>query len=147
MQRLLLILLILVPSVGVTAISAQKEMTDLQRHVFDVESAFARTMADRNHDSFVSFLSEEAVFFGEASILRGKEAVAEGWRPFFEGPQAPFSWEPEHVEVLPSGGLAHSSGPVYDAQGNRVGTFNSIWRLDPDGRWRIVFDKGCSCRE
>jgi hypothetical protein len=21
--------------------------------------------------------------------------------------------------------------------------FQSVWRLDPDGRWRVVFDKGC----
>jgi hypothetical protein len=23
-----------------------------------------------------------------------------------------------------------------------VATFNSIWRLEPSGQWRIVFDKG-----
>jgi ketosteroid isomerase-like protein len=27
--------------------------------------------------------------------------------------------------------------------GLRVGTFNSVWRLEADGKWRIVFDKGC----
>jgi len=37
---------------------------------------------------------------------------------------------------------AFSSGPVFDAQGTEVGRFNSIWRLDPDGVWRIVFDRG-----
>jgi hypothetical protein len=56
---------------------------------------------------------------------------------------APFSWSPEVVDVLESGTLAHSSGPVRDAGGRRIGTFNSIWRREPDGRWRVVFDKGC----
>jgi enterochelin esterase family protein len=26
-----------------------------------------------------------------------------------------------------------------------VGTFNSIWRREKDGRWKIVFDNGCDC--
>jgi ketosteroid isomerase-like protein len=56
---------------------------------------------------------------------------------------APFSWEPEHVEVLASGTLALSSGPVFGRDGTRIGTFNSVWRLEADGRWRVVFDKGC----
>ena len=45
--------------------------------------------------------------------------------------------------MLDSGTLAISSGPVMDPQGKVVGTFNSIWRRDADGRWRVVFDKGC----
>ena len=63
---------------------------------------------------------------------------------FHDEAEAPFSWEPEVVEVLPSGTLAHSSGPVKDPQGTVVATFNSVWRLEADGRWRVVFDKGCS---
>jgi ketosteroid isomerase-like protein len=26
-----------------------------------------------------------------------------------------------------------------------MGTFNSIWRREADGRWLVVFDKGFSC--
>ncbi|MFH1567972.1 MAG: hypothetical protein ABIL09_08210 [Gemmatimonadota bacterium] len=28
-------------------------------------------------------------------------------------------------------------------QGRPIRTFDSVWRLEPDGRWRIVFDRGC----
>ena len=116
---------------------------DLQEQVRSAERAFAQTMADRDLEAFAAFVSEEAVFFGGSEPLRGREAVVEGWRSYFDGPAAPFSWEPETVEVLESGGLAHSSGPVRDPPGNTVGTFNSIWRLEADGKWRVVFDKGC----
>ena len=114
----------------------------LQAQVKERERAFAQTMADRDHAAFVSFLADETVFFGKNS-LRGKKAVADGWKAFYEGPKAPFSWEPDAVEVLDSGGLALSSGPVHDPDGKRVGTFNSVWRREADGQWRIVFDKGC----
>jgi hypothetical protein len=58
-------------------------------------------------------------------------------------PAAPFSWEPEQVEVLPSGTLAPSTGPVRDPAGKLTGTFTSIWRREGPGRWRILFDMGC----
>ena len=106
------------------------------------EVAFAKTMADRDHGAFATFVSEEALFLA-ATVLRGREAVAEGWKPFFEGATAPFSWEPERVEVIDSGTLAVSSGPVRNPEGERVGTFNSTWRLEEDGEWRVVLDIGC----
>lgn len=122
---------------------AQDRLADLQRQVTEAERAFAKTMADRDHAAFASFLSDEAVFFSEKAVLRGKKQVADGWKRFYEGPSAPFSWVPERVEVLDSGTLALSSGPVYDPQGTRVGTFNSIWRREADGKWKVIFDKGC----
>ena len=100
-------------------------------------------MADRDHTAFASFLSDEAVFMGDALTLRVKQAVAAAWKRFYDSPQPPFSWEPDRVEVLDSGTLAMSSGPVRDPQGRRVGTFNSVWRREPGGAWRIIFDKGC----
>jgi ketosteroid isomerase-like protein len=116
---------------------------ELASEVRAAEMAFAATMAERDLEAFLSYVAEEAVFFGGRSAMRGIEEVEAGWSPYFEGAAAPFSWEPESVEVLDSGTLAHSSGPVRDPGGQSIGTFNSIWRLEADGRWRVVFDKGC----
>jgi ketosteroid isomerase-like protein len=111
------------------------------QQVTATEQAFAKSMADRNFQAFASFLSPEAVFFSGSQVHRGGDAVAEAWQPYFVGPKAPFSWRPDHVEVLASGKLALSTGPVYEGP-NVVGRFNSIWRLESPGTWRIVFDKG-----
>ena len=122
---------------------APADITRLADEVRARERAFARTMADRDHAAFVTFLADEAVFVGQKQAFRGKAAVAEGWKRLFEGPQAPFSWEPERVEVVESGELALSSGPVRDPSGKRTGTFNSVWRREADGAWKIVLDNGC----
>jgi uncharacterized protein (TIGR02246 family) len=114
----------------------------LEQQVMNAERAFARTMADRDHAAFAAFVSEEAVFFTGGKVLRGRQQVADGWKPYFEGAEPQFSWEPGQVEVLDSGRLALSSGPVYDPAGKRIATFNSIWRKETDGEWRVVFDKG-----
>jgi ketosteroid isomerase-like protein len=107
------------------------------------EEAFARTMADRDHAAFVSFLAEEAVFFGRSGELRGRDAVAAAWKPLYEGDDAPFSWQPEVATVLDSGTLGLTSGPVFAPDGHRIGTFMSVWRREADGSWKIVFDRGC----
>jgi ketosteroid isomerase-like protein len=117
---------------------------ELARQVRAAEVGFARTMATRDRSAFASFVADEAVFFNARGALRGKAAVVQTWARFFDGNQAPFSWEPDTVEVLDSGMLALTSGPVRDPDGKQIGTFNSIWRRENDGRWRVVFDKGCS---
>jgi len=99
-------------------------------------------MATRDHKAFSSFLSQEAVFFSGDKPLRGAQQVADGWKRYYEGPDAPFSWEPEEVEVLDSGTVALSSGPVRDPKGALIATFTSVWRLEDGGKWRIIFDKG-----
>ncbi|MBS0568229.1 MAG: nuclear transport factor 2 family protein [Proteobacteria bacterium] len=113
-----------------------------RREVEAAERAFAKTMADRNHAAFAAFLAEDAIFFGGKQPQRGKAEVAAGWKRYFEKPAAPFSWEPAQVEVLDSGQLALSTGPVRSPDGKIIATFNSIWQRQPSGAWRIVFDKG-----
>ena len=125
-----------------TAVAQDSGLLSLRQQVEETERAFAASMADRDFEAFNSYLSQEAVFFSGETALRGKQLVADAWKPYFDGPDAPFSWEPRQVEVLESGNLALSSGPVWNPDGVMVATFNSIWRLEPDGRWRIIFDKG-----
>ena len=108
-----------------------------------IETAFAATMADRDLEAFSAFLDEETIFYAGPKELRGKQAVIDAWSPFFDGDQPPFSWHPEVVSILDSGALGLTSGPVLDPEGNKVGSFNSIWRKNADGRWKIIFDRGC----
>lgn len=118
------------------------DLGSLRDQVMDTERAFAKSMADRDHAAFATFLADEAIFFSGDSSVRGKAAVAAQWKPFFEGKEPPFSWEPDQVQVLDTGDLALSTGPVRDPAGKVVGRFNSIWRREAPGQWRIVFDKG-----
>ncbi len=134
---------------GACATAPRGNLDEAKAQVFATERAFARTMADRDYAAFTSFLSDDAVFFSGPEPRRGKQAVADWWKRFYDKPQAPFSWEPEKVEVLDSGNLALSSGPVRDPDGKLIATFTSIWRLEAPGTWRIVFDKGnevCDCK-
>jgi ketosteroid isomerase-like protein len=129
------------------SVGAAAEPLTAQQQVFAVERAFAKSMADRDLQAFSALLSEEAIFFGSAAPHRGKDRVVAAWKEFFVGPKPPFSWEPDQVEVLESGTLALSSGPVRDPEGRLIARFNSIWRLEAPDTWRIIFDKGSPLSE
>ena len=63
---------------------------DLVRQVAEAERAFAKTMADRDHAAFATFVSEEAVFFtGPVRNPSGKQVAtfSSTWRL-----EAPGTW-------------------------------------------------------
>jgi len=95
----------------VAAAALAQTNAELKDQVRQTEIAFAKSMADRNATAFASFLDAETIFMSGGRVTRGATQVAERWKAFFDGPQAPFSWAPETVEVLDSGTLAMSSGP------------------------------------
>ena len=105
------------------------------------EIAFARTMADRRLDRFAEFVAEDAVFRG-ATLRLGRTEVVEKWKPYFDGPKAPFSWAPDSVTVSADGRLAISSGPVRDPDDHVLTRYITIWRLEADGHWRVIVDGG-----
>lgn len=135
--------MLLLPRAGA---AQSEELAGAEESLRATEIAFAQTMADRDHAAFASFLAEETIFFGGEGALRGKETVAAAWKGFFEGPEPPFSWAPEVAVVLASGGLGLTSGPVRNPGGDVIATFNSVWRREADGSWKIVFDRGCAAR-
>jgi ketosteroid isomerase-like protein len=147
-RRLLLLSFALAPASGCASVASPGDSARLEQQVFAAESAFAKTMADRDHAAFSSFISEEAVFISGGKPVRGKAAITADWKKFYASPPAPFSWKPDLVEVLLSGTLAYSTGPVANPDGKIFARFNSIWRLEAPGVWRVVFDSGsdvCNC--
>lgn len=125
-----------------TAITSPLSGLTVQQQIFETEKAFAATMRDRDFAAFGNFIDKEAVFFTGQKPLRGKTEVLAWWARYFNDPRAPFSWEPDQVEVVESKTLALSTGPVCGPDGVPIARFNSIWRLVEPRVWKVVFDKG-----
>lgn len=121
---------------------AAESLADLAEQVRATEIAFAKTLADRDLRKFTAMIAADVIWLGDKP-LRGPAAVVESWKSYFDGPNPPFSWAPELVEVQDGGKLALSTGPVMNPAGKRVGTYTSIWRREATGEWKIIFDRGC----
>ncbi|MGL4576565.1 MAG: YybH family protein [Burkholderiaceae bacterium] len=148
MRALLVMLAGVLCLTGCATPGAAPDPQVLQKQVADAETAFAKSMADRDLKAFAFHIAEDAVFLNGGKPLRGKAAIVEFWKRFYTAPNAPFSWKPELVQVLPTGTLAHSSGPVHAPDGKLIAHFYSTWRLESPGVWKVVLDNGydaCNC--
>lgn len=144
MKKLLLALLLGAASAHC---AAADDLATLAEQVRATEVAFAKTLADRDVKAFRGMIAPDVIWLADQP-LRGPDQVLTRWQKFFDAPQPPFSWSPELVEVQEGGKLALSTGPVLNPAGKRVATFTSIWRREPTGEWRIIFDSGsphCDC--
>ena len=136
-------------TVGFGGIAAADVQDDVRCH----EISFSLAAEHRDIEAFSAFLDPDARFVGN-SVLNGVEQITTAWSVFFEEDGPSIKWRPQFVEVLEDGTLALTRGPYHmvsiDDDGNPVdtwGTFNSVWRLQEDGRWSIVFDAGSPSSE
>ena len=136
-----------------TVVSLLTSCTALADTADDVrcrEIGFSRAAETQDGEKFVSFIDRDARFVSN-TVLRGPEEIAAAWTVFFDPDGPTIRWRPKYIEVLEDGSLALSRGPyrVITRDENGVaseqwGTFNSVWRLNADGVWRVVFDAGSS---
>lgn len=110
---------------------------------------FNDAVAKRDLDSFTDLLEPNAVFLG-GGRAEGRSEVLARWAPLFAADRsATLSWAPERVEIAASGDLGYTIGtftlesslPEGGMQRAR-GTYVTIWRRAPDGKWRAAVDAG-----
>jgi ketosteroid isomerase-like protein len=111
------------------------------------EDTFSIAMLGRDRSAFAGLLADNALLLVCRRVLRGKAAIMRGLRPYFDGRHDCVCSEASRIEVLDGAGLAFASGALLDVpDGCPVGAFESIWRRDPDGAWRIAFAQGSDVR-
>jgi ketosteroid isomerase-like protein len=112
----------------------------------DTEREFARTAKVKGwRDAFLDFFADDAIAFAP-QVMPAKDRLR-------KQPSTPFSefellWEPRTGDVAASGDLGWLTGPSTSInhkaadQKPRHGCYLSIWRRQPDGRWRVFIDVG-----
>lgn len=116
--------------------------------LFDLESRFAQDVAARGGAAFAEWFADSGVTLGNgAAPSIGKAAIAKSanWSPR----DYQLSWTPTGAMMGPSGDMGytwgHYEGRSKDANGNPIvtsGRYITVWRKEPDGRWKVVLDAG-----
>ena len=103
----------------------------------------ARIVAEVQNDARVVRISlgAQPIVRRERVFLAGKDVDLVSFGEMFDSFNMVHGAAPDTL-VLADGTLAHSSGPVRDPSGKLIARFNSVWRLEAPGTWRIVFDRG-----
>jgi ketosteroid isomerase-like protein len=114
------------------------------------DAAFAQSVADKNREKFLSFIADVTTFNGgTANELHSRDAVMKAWSDFFTPDGPTLSWTPLNGQVVGAGDVGYTTGrSVYRQKGadgritERRGQYITVWRKQPDGSWKVVFDTG-----
>ena len=114
----------------------------------EVERQFAEAVAEKGiAEGFLEFAADDAVQFRRTYVIEGKEAMRENYEKSPPNANADLTWKPDFIDVAASGDLAYTYGKyvfsVTDSLGEvreSTGIFHTIWKRQPDGKWKFVWD-------
>ena len=118
--------------------------------IMQADADFARAVADRDKARFLTFIADATTFNGGTpGEIHGRDSVMKEWSDFFDPAGPTLSWTPTKAEVVGAGDLGYSTGRsliraknAAGAIAERRGEYLTVWRKQPDGAWRVVFDTG-----
>src|SRR6202453_2369277 len=118
--------------------------------LFDLEARFAKDVLERGGPAFADWFAEDGVALGNgAAPLIGKVAIVKN--ASWSAKDYQLTWTPTEAVMGPSGDMGytwgHFEGHSKDANGNAVNTsgrYMTIWRRQPDGKWKVVLDAGAN---
>lgn len=127
--------------------SSSDDKAKLVKEVIDVEHDFAQMAADSGiENAFINYAAPDAVLQRGNRLVAGYDSIV----AYMKGQSqagVKLTWEPDFADVSASGDLAYTYGKYRvtfpDTAGNiqtKEGIFHTVWKLQPDGNWKFVWD-------
>ena len=116
--------------------------------VVKVEKQFAQMVAEKGiAEGFLAFAADDAVQFKRSYVIEGIDAIRAKFKASPPNENAKLEWAPDFVDVAASGDLAYTYGKytfsLPDSLGivsESTGIFHTVWKRQPDGNWKFVWD-------
>ena len=113
------------------------------------ERAFSRMSEEKGiRESFSEFIAEDGILFRPRPVL-GKKWMQE--HPLPASTTRPLLvWQPIFAGISRAGDLGYTTGPwqfkndIKDAKFSAFGNFMTVWKKQPDGKWKFAVDLGIS---
>lgn len=123
-----------------------------ERAIREIEAEAANAAAAKDLERYVSaYADDAALFFPNAPLVTGKDAIRKMTEALFRTPGFSLSFQTVKVEVSRAGDLAYTYGTntvtLNDPKGKLVtdkGKYVAVYKKQPDGKWRCVADIGNS---
>jgi len=127
-------------------IDLEKEKADLLQADLDFAK---KSMESTAGEAFAAYMTEDALQLpNEREPVEGVQAIVDGFAGF--DTLYYLDWKPEMAEVAALGDLGYAWGRytvmTRDSAMTPVasGKYLSIWRKQPDGKWKVIVDMGNS---
>lgn len=122
-------------------------MEKYETEILETEKAFARLAKEQGLKiAFLAYASDQAVLNRNGKLIKGRKEIEE----YFDqqtSKNVHLEWTPDFVSVAASGDLGYTYGKFTfegtDEAGHALkseGFFHTVWKRDPNGEWRYVWD-------
>lgn len=117
------------------------------KEIENVENQFASYAADHGiKAAFVEFAAPDAVIMRNNTVYKGIAAIEELYSQQ-DLSNVTLEWKPDFIDVSDSGDLAYTYGKyrysvtaVDGTVQTSEGIFHTVWKRQPDGAWKFVWD-------
>jgi len=138
-------------SIALVFIIACKDSAPLfnKNKIAETEKSFEKMVEEKGvAEAFYFFADKNAVINRENdSLVYGKESILKYYNNKRSNKKISLKWEPDFIEVSQNNDLAYTFGKYFyevtDSVGKKTsykGIFHTIWKKQPDGTWRYVWD-------
>ena len=135
----------------VATLAAQPAIPPALAAMADTEREFAKAATVKGwRDAFLDFFADDSIAFAPEVVSAKDRLRKQSLTPFSE---FELIWEPRTGDVAASGDLGWLTGPSTSISHKspekkpNYGCYLSVWRKQPDGRWRVFIDVGTSAPE
>ncbi|MCM8568615.1 nuclear transport factor 2 family protein [Gramella jeungdoensis] len=119
-----------------------------KNEIIETEAAFAKMAAEEGiPTAFLFYAAEDVAVLRNDKLILGREALKNSYPSLEKKADVSLSWKPDFVDVSSSGDLGYTYGKyvykVTDSLGNEnvsEGIFHTVWKRQPDGNWKFVWD-------
>jgi ketosteroid isomerase-like protein len=147
MKNSAVVLLLLASLLSTSSFATKQKSARASDLLVQLEADFAKAVAERGHEAFVTYFAEDGVELDDGGIS-SRDAIRKQ-PPWPEGTS--LNWTPVKADMGASGDLGYTYGNYVfkskDKEGKPVthyGKYVSIWRKQKDGSWKVVVDMGNS---
>lgn len=117
--------------------------------LMEADRAFARAVAAKRLDGWVSFFADSGTMFRPGGQVVGHTAIREWMGGAFADSSFHLEWDPVRADIAASGDLGYTIGRWQsrrlgpDGQEVRqTGSYVTVWRRQADGSWKVAVDIG-----
>ena len=128
-----------------TEYTKENTMEKWKQEILQTESDFAEMVQNEGlHKAFITYAADNAVLMRNNSLIIGKKNIDIFYK---DQNLTGLSWRPDFIDVAKSGDLGYTYGKFTfthkDTNDNQIkdtGVFHTVWKKQPDGSWRFVWD-------
>jgi ketosteroid isomerase-like protein len=122
------------------------DIAALTRSLLETDQAFAVLSEESGpKTAFAAFLAPDAIMIPREGDP--KEGYAQAISSFGDDPGYDLLWQPQMAEVAGSGDMGWTWGYYQvEVDGTQIssGKYINIWKMQPDGKWKVRLDMGNS---